>query len=256
MDTKGKILVMKNKVTIKTTYIYSKSITMKNRLLVAVFLQILVSVSIHSQTTSPLLSDESIADPENLYQSNDISKLDLIKAIEVLGIRIFKFSIPNTIEAKRISILVLEYEDGELIGTDTLRQHSNQYTYWKQGYSKPFKSIITKARIISELGNDAAKLHIDMHSQGLDVIQLPFKAKNNDASYNIRPFHSHSEFKMGSVVPLLIIASSWIDVDENFSKFCGLRILNEIKPLNPEKDEEYMIQDNSPHYYILAYVID
>ncbi|MBZ9618997.1 DUF5041 domain-containing protein [Psychroflexus lacisalsi] len=71
---------------------------------------------------------------------------------------------------------------------------------------------------------------------------------NSGQFYNWREYEN-TQWKLNTKVPLLIFASSWLDKEYNFHRFCGVVKLKE----NDERTQELL--DYSPNYIVINYKI-
>lgn len=68
----------------------------------------------------------------NEYQSDLISKADLLNALEIAGIRIFKFQLATFDKEYKMTINVDEYVEGKKINTEILIRDLNTYEYYEE----------------------------------------------------------------------------------------------------------------------------
>lgn len=179
-------------------------------------------------------------DPYNFYETENISKTDLLKAIEYLGMRIFKFDVPGNFESKTITILAREFKDGKEVNSDTIANFSNEYLYWDTGIPDPFSDFISGVTIYSNTTENRSELQFELTSF-VKRHKIELFKESDDQFYQWRKYHKTNR-KVGEEIPLMIFASSWIFPGENFHRFCGVVELNENDPMTKE------LLDFSPHY--------
>ena len=210
-------------------------------LLKTIFLILIVATSLFSQEVK---RDNRVRiqqeDPLNLYETENISKTDLLKALEFLGVKIFNFDLPGNYESNTIKILAREFKDGKEINIDTIANFSNEYRYWETGSPDPFVDFISKFTIFSNTTENKSELQFELtsfskrHNIELDKIK-------EDQFYLWRKY-KRIHAKVGEEVPLMIFASSWIFPGEDFYRFCGVVELSEKDPMTKA------LLDDSPHY--------
>lgn len=163
-----------------------------------------------------------------------------------------------------LHIIVKEYENGQLVGTNILGARNNkthisefsiedQKNILEQGHAvDPENDIFTQTdrisiRLLPVQGDSVRFCFIDINNMG--SLGRPFGLKKVSGNgmeicnYETRPFEKY-EFKSLEFCPLLLLGSFWFDERFNIFRFCGE---NEIsRDLNSE------ILKHIPHYYIIG----
>jgi len=214
--------------------------------LLTIFL-ILISFNIQSQSNN--IEDQQSQlekeDPDNLYNEANISKLDLIEALELASIRIHKFNIGDFDKEYNLQIFAEEYFEGKLIKTDTLLDYTNDYDF--EVDEEFYQGFIDQIKIFSKTDENNSILDIRTYA-------LSSKSEINLAKNDYRQFYTWREYantkwELNKQIPLLIFASSWLDKKYNFHRFCGVVKLKD----DDEKTEELL--NSSPNYIIVSYKI-
>src|SRR5690606_11692235 len=127
--------------------------------LLTIFL-ILISFNIQSQSNN--IEDQQSQlekeDPDNLYNEANISKLDLIEALELASIRIHKFNIGDFDKEYNLQIFAQEYFEGKLIKTDTLLDYTNDYDF--EVDEEFYQGFIDQIKIFSKTDENNSILDI------------------------------------------------------------------------------------------------
>ncbi|MFT4536743.1 MAG: hypothetical protein ACI9P5_004120 [Saprospiraceae bacterium] len=205
------------------------------------FLLLIATINLYSQEVKKDTRDRmQLEDPYNFYDTENISKTDLLKAIEYLGMRIFKFDVPGNSESKTILILAREYKDGKEVNRDTIANFSNEYSYWDTGIPDPFVDFISEFTIYANTSENKSELQFELtsfvqrHTIELDKV-------SDEQFYLWRKYHK-THRKIDAEIPLMIFASSWVFPGDNIHRFCGVAELSENDPMTKE------LLDFSPHY--------
>lgn len=184
-------------------------------------------------------------DDFNEYNSENISNLDLIQALEVAGVRIHKFNLGVFDKQYNLTITMDEYVDNKLLTTDTIYTGDNEYTYYKDNDDRYFVDYIDQIKIFTKESNNKLLLHIKTHNTDLEKIQ-PYKTISEEQYFSLRAY-SNTKWKLDKKIPMLIYAASW--ERDGFQTFCGAVVL--------EENEKYTerILSSSPHYFLVSYRI-
>ncbi|GAA4327221.1 hypothetical protein GCM10023115_24930 [Pontixanthobacter gangjinensis] len=210
-------------------------------------LLILLSINIYSQSTRIEDPQNQLQkeDPDNLYNQENISKLDLIEALELASIGIHKFNIGEFEREYKLQIFAEEYVNGKNIITDTLLDYTNDYDFvvddeFHQGFIDQIK-IFTK----TEENNST----LDIRTYALSSKSQINLAKNDHRQFYTWRQYSDTTWELNKKIPLLIFASSWLDKKYNFHRFCGVVKLKD----NDKQTNELL--NSSPNYIVISYKI-
>ena len=184
-------------------------------------------------------------DSNDMYNQSKMTTLDLLEALELASIRVYKFDIGTFDKEYKLQIFADEYVYGELIKTDTLVNYTNDYGFWIDGeYNQGF---INQIKIFTKTEENQSTLNIKTYALGTTK-EINLGKTDNGQFYNWREYEE-TKWKLDEKVPLLIFASSWLDKEYNFHRFCGVVNLKE----NDERTQELL--DYSPNYIVINYKI-
>ncbi|MCA0132140.1 DUF5041 domain-containing protein [Winogradskyella alexanderae] len=184
-------------------------------------------------------------DSNDMYNQADMSTLDLLEALELAGIRVHKFNIGEMDKLYKFQIFAEEYVNSKLIKTDTLVDYNNEYGFWIDEEYNP--AYIDQIKIFTKTEENFAKINIRTYAMG-STKEINLGKTDHRQFYNWRAYED-TQWKLNENVPLLIFASSWLDKQFNFHRFCGVVNLKE----NDEGTQELL--DNSPNYVVLSFRI-
>jgi hypothetical protein len=193
-------------------------------------------------------------DPNNIYQSNEISKIDLLKALAIAGVKIFKFSLGKFDRSYSFELNLTEYALGKKINTQKIDiSDNNLYVYYNdtinsENANKPFKDYIDQITFFAKDMDSLSVLHAETYASSIGGIKLK-KMKSRKYQYYSWRIYSKTNCIINTDIPLLIYASSWYDKKYDIERFCGTVDLS-----RDEKETEELIR-NSPHYYLISFRI-
>ncbi len=210
-------------------------------------LLILISINIHSQSNKIEDPQNQLEkeDPDNLYNEANISRLDLIEALELASIRIHKFNIGEFDKEYNLQIFAEEYVNGKIIKTDTLLDYTNDYDF--EVDDEFYQGFIDQIKIFSKTEDNISTL--DIRTYALSSKSEINLAKNDHRQFYTWREYANTKWEINKSIPLLIFASSWLDKKYNFHRFCGVVKLSN----DDEKTEELL--NSSPNYIIVSYKI-
>ena len=189
-------------------------------------------------------------DPQNLYLSDRITKIDLIQALELSGITIHKFYLGKFDKKYNIQMILEEYENGRIVDSTIIFNQNNAYYYLPDEMNEneeTFMDFIDQyAFYTNENGNN---IDITISSYNANArCKIKQKRTRDNQFYQWRNY-SKTDWKLNEKIPLLLYASSWYDKEFDFERFCGVVDLS-----YDEKDtKELMV--NSPHCYKISYKV-
>ncbi|MDO6432698.1 DUF5041 domain-containing protein [Flavitalea sp. BT771] len=192
-------------------------------------------------------------DPYNSYQSDFISKTDLLKALELAGVQVFKFPLASFAKEYKLSVTVDEYVDGKKgRSIDLYAIGKNTYTYFKDSsldiHHGLFTDFIDQLTFLSRNENDSSIILALTTYAGSDRIRLAKRQTRKFQYYNWRRF-SKTDWVLNRETPLLVCASSWYDPKNNVERFCG------VVDLSRDEKETRKLLSASPHYYLISYKV-
>ena len=223
----------------------------------AAFLSILISINAISQ--EKYRKDERPQnvkeDTYNQYQTNRISELDMLVALELLGIRIFDIPISPAFEKEySLSVKLDEYVDGKKISSkDILPDHptfkGNTYSHYIEDPIEQknvwYFDYISKMTFFSKDNDTTIIVKLSHLAGSVEGIKIKKKTVREGQFYNWRSY-SNVDWELNEEVPLLVFASSWYDEQFKIDRFCGT------VDLSRDEKETKELLDNSPHYYIIS----
>jgi len=186
-------------------------------------------------------------DPNNEFNSTQITKLDLLQALEFAGIKIKKFYLGNFDKKYKFIIMIDEYKNDELIDTKVVFDKNNQYYYQERGKKKLYVNYIDQLKIITKKKENK-----------LDILFVTYKGrlkedikykKNDEKQFYVVRYYLDTEYKVDKKIPLMIYASSWYDEQIDNHRFCGAVNLK-----SGTKETKELLK-HSPHYFIVNYKV-
>jgi len=214
------------------------------------FFSVLISISAISQDIQYRKDDrlQNVKEDRfNYYQVNRISETDMLKALEMLGVRIFDIPISPAFEKEyKFSVKLEEYVDSKKINSEDIafaRQGKNTYVHFYDNV--PYFDYISKFTVFTHENDTLQVLKIDYYGGSRSGIKLKKNKIREWQSYEWRAY-SKIDWKLNEEVPLLVYASSWYDERFNVERFCGVADLS----LDEEATKELL--DFSPHYFVIS----
>ena len=213
---------------------------------ILISLLILISLSAISQEAiSDTRTQLQKEDSNNLYNQEEITKLDLLEALDLASIRIHKFAIGTFDKEYKLQIFADEYKQAEIVKTDTLLDYNNLYGYWVDGNHYP--GFIDQIKVFSKTEDNQAELLIKTYALSTRK-ELGLEIDDERQFFNWREFEK-TVWKIDQKVPLLVFASSWLDKKYDFHRFCG------VVKLNKDNEETKELLSLSPNYIIISFLI-
>ena len=220
------------------------------------FIGVLISISAISQDVKYRKDDrpQNIKeDNYNQYQVNGISEIDMLKALEIAGIRIFDIPFSPAFEKEyTFSIKLDEYVDSKKIDTkDILHPFlgKNIYSHYIDDTisqeSVRYFDFVPKLTIFSKDNDTTLVLTISHLGGSAGGIKIKKNIVREWQNYYWRAY-SKIDWKLNEEVPLLIYASSWYDERIKTDRFCG------VVDLSTDEKKTKELLDYSPHYYVIS----
>ncbi|MBX2876975.1 MAG: DUF5041 domain-containing protein [Saprospiraceae bacterium] len=186
-------------------------------------------------------------DVHNRYQSNNITHLDMLQALEFAGIQIMKFDLGQFDERFKLYLITETYENGKLVETDTILSGDNRYHYFQRAQEGVFHDYMDQLKFITK--DDDNKSEIRLHTYKMSTkFKIELEKWDDRQFYNWRYFRG-THWQLNEKVPLMIFASSWKDKRYDFHRFCGRVVLEE-----GEEGTEELLQE-SPAYVLFSYIV-
>ncbi|MEM6842387.1 MAG: DUF5041 domain-containing protein [Bacteroidota bacterium] len=186
-------------------------------------------------------------DSNDLYNANDINELDVLEALDLVGVQIHKFDLGEFDRKYNFYLLADEYVHGKLAKTDTLLAYHNQYHYFLEGVEKPSTDYIDQIKIFTRTEENTSTLKIRTYVFGTQK-EIGLSKLDNRQFFLWREY-KETKWKPEKKIPLMIFASSWLDKEHNFHRFCGVAKLSE----GEEGTNELLT--SSPNYIVINYKV-
>jgi len=123
----------------------------------------LISISSYSQNFKKDLRPDSVKeDFMDNYQAGQISKVDLLHALNSLGVRIFNCQLlPRFTKSYKLTVDVDEFLNGKMINTRNVSPNENNiYFFWED--EKQYADFANKIRIITRDADSVSILSVDI----------------------------------------------------------------------------------------------
>jgi hypothetical protein len=186
-------------------------------------------------------------DGHNCYKSDQITKLDLLEALEFAGIQIHKFKIGRFDKKYYLKLMVDEYVNGKKVKSDILYSEDNLYHYYLSGKKEYFLDYIDQIKIITKDEENKSLLFIKTYKMSTRK-EITYQKRDEKQFYLWRRYLD-TEWKVNQEIPLMVYASSWLDKKIGLHRFCGSVHLTK----NHEKTNELL--SKSPHYFLFYYQV-
>lgn len=190
-------------------------------------------------------------DPQNSYQIDSKTNVDLLKALELAGINIFKIPLNSFDKKLKFYMSIDEYTNGEKTNSKNLEFPKNNTYFYSiktdSAQKKNFYDYIDEITFFTKDEDSVCKLSIQTDGRGISGLKLTKKKDAEHQFYEWRYYGKH-KLKLNADIPMLVYASSWYDKDLNAQRFCGSPF-----DLSSDETESAVIFNNSPHYYVISY---
>lgn len=185
-------------------------------------------------------------DLTNQFQADQIETVDILKALDILGVRIHKCDFGEFDSELEINLILEEYNNQEVVRKDTIETFPNTYYYLEIGKADYYVDYVKEMDIITKQSKNVLDLKFETHSMQRGT-RIELKRERESQFYEVR-FYDKSRPK--GKVPLLIFASSWADSKvQGMERFCGVRQLRTNDPGTRE------LLESSANYFIVSYII-
>jgi hypothetical protein len=189
--------------------------------------------------------------PNNAYQTYNIDDVDLLKALDFAGIRIFKIPLSHFDKKYKFSITLSEYVRGKLVESKNISPvDSNIYYHFIKNDSSKYVQyfdFIDQVSFFSKESDTTCMLRVETYSAATGAKLNKMKERPNQF-YSWRTY-SKNEWILNKSIPVLVYASSWYDKKYDIERFCG------VVDLSYDKSETDELMKNSPHYYTISLLV-
>ncbi len=186
-------------------------------------------------------------DSNNKYESEEITNLDLLQALEFAGIKVNKFNIGTFDKKYKFEVMVDEYKQGSIVNSDTILSYNNEYVFYPKQDTNYYINYFDQIKVISKIEDTVLTMQFSTYSMGFRH-KINYSKASEETYYRFRTYND-TKWKLNKKVPLFIYASSWEDKDSKYQTFCGVVSLSE------GDSRTIQLLDSSPHYYIVNYKI-
>jgi hypothetical protein len=209
---------------------------------------LLMSVCSYSQTIKADARPDSLKfDNLDEYQTAQISKLDLLHALNSLGVRVFncQFS-PRFTKTYKLKIEVEEFVNGKAVGVTNISPNDNNLYFFWEG-EKQYANYLDKINLIARDADSVSVLSVNLMGNSTGM-RLKKQTVRKNQFYSWRRY-SKPVWKLNAKTPFLVYSSSWHDKQNNIERYCGAVDLS----LSQAATKELM--DLSPHYFVVSYTV-
>lgn len=190
-------------------------------------------------------------DGQNIYDAENITKQELIKALEILGMHIRKFPLKTFDKKYNIVITMDEYENGVKINSKDIFNGDNTYYHFTDSIVKEESTLYFDYidQIVFYLKENEKDVKMTFSTYARNGRSIFNRKKDRDVQfYEIRTY-SKTGWELNKSIPLFVYASSWSDPKWDIERFCG------VVDLSQSEEDTKELLDNSPHYYICSYKV-
>jgi hypothetical protein len=204
----------------------------------------LVSGQQFSQDNSSQIEKE---DESNTYQSEAISSLEILQALDFLNVNIFKFKKGYLSQSYKLFVMIDKYTNGKIERSDTLFRGSNTYHFFKRGKEHPFFDYIDQMKFFTSSNDESFTIQLNTYASSVRQ-SFTYDKTHKNQFYHWRRYIDNS-WQIDKKTPLFIFASSWKDEKYGIERFCGANILKE----NDRATRELL--SYSPQYFLISYIL-
>lgn len=191
-------------------------------------------------------------DEYNRYNSENISKVQILKALELAGVNVFNVELKPFDKRYLFDIILSEYQDGTMIKRRSIGvMNDNTYRYYKDNdrfANKVSIDYIDQMTFFAKDLDSLVYLKVETYSGALQGIKLTKQLTRLGQGYSWRSY-SKTDWVLNQEIPLFVYASSWLDKKLNIERFCTT------VDLSSDIIEAKTLLANSPHYYVISYVV-
>ena len=158
-------------------------------------------------------------DASNTYQSEAISSLDILEALDFLNVHIFKFKNGYLNKPYKLFVMIDKYTNGKIERSDTLFEGSNTYHFFKRGGEHPFFDYIDQMKFFTSSNDQSFTIRLNTYASSVRQ-SFPYNKTRKNQFYHWRRYIDNS-WQIDKKTPLFIFASSWKDEKYGIERFCG-----------------------------------
>jgi hypothetical protein len=184
-------------------------------------------------------------DSRGNFQSDIITTIDFLQAMELIGLKIHKFDIGTFNQEYSLHFILKEYSNGEIVTTDTIMNIDNTYSFYEGDVR--YLDFINQIKIFTQQEKDQLKIKISTYGKSLQT-KIDYEVSDIDQNYFVR-YYSNTSWVENTDIPLFVFASSWKDEKYGFYRFCGSTQLDD------KDDDTKTLLKLSPHYFKWSYII-
>jgi hypothetical protein len=208
----------------------------------------LFSLNTYSQNFKKDLRPDSVKeDYMDEYQAGQINKVDLLRALNSLGVRVFNCQLLTRFtKTYNLTVNVDEFVNGKMINTKNVSPNEkNIYFFWEK--DKQYADYANKIQLITRDADSVSILSVDIMGNTTGM-KLKKHMDRKNQWYGWRRF-SETNWTLNAKIPLLVYSSSWYDRKFDIERSCGAVDLSNDKAATKE------LLDNSSHYFLISYKI-
>ncbi len=179
------------------------------------------------------------------FNSDKVNELDILHALDFLGVQIHKFSFGEFKSDYSIDLILDEYSAGNLVKSDTMMSFSNRYHYYIDSVDTAYEDYINQLKIITKTTDNSSILRIQTYAMNAQK-EIALNKLKYGQFFTWREY-KNIQWKLNTKTPILIFASSWYD--GRINRFCGV-----VKLTEGEKATNELL-NNSPNYFIISYSV-
>jgi hypothetical protein len=140
----------------------------------------LISINSYSQNFKKDLRPDSVKeDYMDEYQAGQISKVDLLSALNSLGVRVFNCQLlPRFTKTYKLTVDVDEFVNGKMISTKNVSPNEkNIYFFWEK--DKQYADYVNKINLIARDADSVCVLSVDIMGNTTGGIKLKKASKGS-----------------------------------------------------------------------------
>jgi hypothetical protein len=230
-----------------------KSVKLKNISLAVILFVAAYCTAVGQEYRKDMRPQAEKDDVYGEYQVDRITTLNLLKALELAGVRIFVFPLKPFDKKYKLDIYLHEYVDGKIVKTDSLYFFKRDNTYIHDGGEnyigdKYYTDYIDHITFYTQEGDSVTTASLHTYAARLGGKKLQKKITRERQFYKWRSY-SQTDWKIGVEIPLLVYASSWWDEKWAVDRFCG------VVDLSRDEKETQELMESSLHYFVFTYKV-
>ncbi|MBL1409566.1 DUF5041 domain-containing protein [Sphingobacterium faecale] len=191
-------------------------------------------------------------DEYNRYHAGRISQVQILKALELAGVNVFNIPLKPFDKVYQFDIILTEYKSGEVVKRRSVGvMNDNTYRYYKDNdrfVNKVSWDYIDQITLFAKDMDSLVYLKVETYTGALQGIKLTKDLVRYGQGYSWRSY-SKTDWSLNQEIPILVYASSWLDKVHNIERYCATA------DLSSNILEAKALFDNSPHYYVISYVV-